>query len=577
MDDDRRTMAYDGHPPEVPAVDPEHVPTRREEAVPELPRDQRPTALEHDHDAVRSRVEAAVAATESSTRETQVDPMLGTTIGGRFQVVSRIGAGGMGVVYRARQLGMDRDVAIKMLHRELAHDEKVVSRFKIEALAVSRLNHPNTIRIFDFGQLDDGTLYFAMEFLEGSSLERALRDGVFSARRTLHVVRQIAHSLTEAHDKGIVHRDLKPDNVYLTRVGGDADFVKVLDFGVAKLREADKRQGTLTQAGMIFGTPRYMAPEQCRSMAVDHRADVYAIGVMAYEMLTGQAPFDAENPLGILIKHVQEPPRSLAEIRPDVEVPDEVEALVMRCLAKVPGERFQTASELAAEVGVLEAKLAGRYEHVVFVEGPRRPTTAVQQEARTMIGSRLPRWRWKAWAVLGALALAGVIAAGLWMAGVLGPGSDPRTSGEGGSPPSAMSAPSVPAPVPAPAASPATAAPVADQPTTVSLRFESEPAGAEVVRDGEVLGVTPLARTFPADAQVGMFLLRKAGFVEREVSAAMDRDASISVALKALPATRVRPAAVSPSAGTPAAPAAPKPKPSDDGMGRIGDLKKMEF
>lgn len=567
MDEDRKTVGYDdaaGAPPEPPPSDQRG--TRREPLTP-LPPDQRATASDH-HDAVRSRVEAAVAALDRPTTTTQVDPMLGTTIGGRFEITSRIGAGGMGIVYRARQLGMDRDVAIKMLLKELAHDAKVVQRFKIEALAVSRLNHPNTIRIFDFGQLDDGTLYFAMEFLDGVSLERALRtDTAFPARRTLHVIRQIAQSLTEAHEKGIVHRDLKPDNVYLTRVGGDQDFVKVLDFGVAKLREADQRQGTLTQAGMIFGTPRYMAPEQCRSMAVDHRADIYAIGVMAYEMLTGKAPFEAENPLGILIRHVQEPPKPLAEIRPDVEVPEEVEALVMKCLAKAPDDRFQTAQELAADIGRVESKLAGRYEHVVFVQGPRRPTTAIRQEAPTVAGTRVaPRRRTGLWAGLAAgLAAAGL--AGVWALGGFGTASVPQDPTAAVAPPVAVAP--APAPAPAPEQPPA-------KPATVSLRFESDPAGAEVVRDGQVLGVTPLARTFPAGDDAVTFVVRKAGFAERTVQANLARDGSFSVALKALPVARSRPATQPAPGATPAPAPAPAKKP-DDGMGRVGDLKKMGY
>lgn len=363
-------------------------PSDRGETQPEttsrVPFDEKMTASEQND--VQARVEAAVESVQTEVEKRTGDPLLGSLVGDRFQVTSRIGTGGMGVVYKARQAGMDRWVAVKVLLKELTHDEKVIKRFKIEALAASRLTHPNTIRIYDFGITHEDVLYIAMEFLDGTSLERALhRESPMSTRRTLHILKQIGSSLVEAHEKGIVHRDLKPDNIFLTHVDGDQDFVKVLDFGVAKLREADKTQGTLTQAGVIFGTPRYMAPEQCRSVAVDQRADLYAMGVIGYECLTGSAPFDAESPLSILIQHVQEAPKPLPSMRPDIEVPEDVESLVMRCLEKKPDRRFDNAKELVAEVNRLEAKLAGRYERVVFVSGPRKVTAPGREasEAKT--------------------------------------------------------------------------------------------------------------------------------------------------------------------------------------------------
>lgn len=319
-------------------------------------------------DDVEARIEAAVSAVGGPENH-GVDPLIGKLIGGRFEVISRLGAGGMGVVYRARQVGIDRIVAIKTLLKDRATDEKVVARFKNEARAVSRLNHPNTIRIFDFGQMDDGTLYFAMELLEGRSLDKAIRqDAPLSARRTLHIMSQMADSLAEAHSKGIVHRDLKPENVYLSQVGDDPDFVKVLDFGVARMREQDSSQGTMTQAGVIFGTPRYMAPEQARTMAVDARADIYALGIIWYELLTGQTPFEADNPLAILMKHIQDPVPPMSVTRPDVAVPAEVEELVFKCLEKSPERRFQSAASLAVELRSTLDRLDGRFERVVFVE-----------------------------------------------------------------------------------------------------------------------------------------------------------------------------------------------------------------
>jgi serine/threonine-protein kinase len=541
-----------------------------------------------DHHDVQARVEAAVAATECGPSSLPgVDPMLGRVVDGRFEILARIGAGGMGIVYRARQVGIDRTVAVKMLLRELAHDEKVIKRFKVEALAVSRLNHPNTIRIFDFGQADDGTLFFAMEFLDGSSLDDALRrDKTFSARRTMHVLKQIAASLVEAHEKGIVHRDLKPDNVYLTRVGDDVDFVKVLDFGVAKLREADKRQGTVTQAGTIFGTPRYMAPEQCRSMAVDHRADIYALGVIAYEMLVGHAPFDAENPLAILIQHVQEPPPSLAEARPDVEVPDEVEALVLKCLEKSADRRFQNASQLVSAISEIEAHLAGRFERVVYVQGPRQTlATQSRQEAETMAGvmparvGHRARWAWLAAVLMVAFSGIGIA---LWTSGILGPSTQEPVQA---SQVPELVAPQVPVVV-------QQAPPLV--PASVSIRFSSDPDGAEIVQRGRVLGVTPLVADVSFGRASESFTFRKGGYVDALVDTVPDRDGAVSVSLKkaagrlrtpaqlggvdlssggapspvAAPSTAAAPA----PAASPAVVAPPLPK-KDDGPARVRDLK----
>lgn len=534
-----------------------------------VPPDRRTTAA--DPLDIQARVEAAVAATESDESSPREDLLLGTVVGHRFEIVSRIGAGGMGVVYKARQLGMDRWVAVKMLLKELAHDDKVVKRFKVEALAASRLTHPNTIRIYDFGQTEDANLYIAMEFLEGQSLERALRrEGPLPARRVLHILRQIAASLSEAHSKGIVHRDLKPDNIFLTTVNGDPDFVKVLDFGVAKLREADRRQGTLTQAGVIFGTPRYMAPEQCRSLAVDHRADLYALGVIAYEALTSVPPFDAESPLAILIQHVQEPPKPLAVVRPDVEIPEEVERLVMRCLEKVPERRFQDAAELQAEVARIEAALAGRCERVVFVEGPRQ--VPVSDTAKTALntvpvedlgaGGRKRRGA-SAWWIAAGVAGIGV-GLGVWNAGWFLP-SRVETAPDV---PVASGAPAMPDP------GPATPAPIV--PRKVVVRFVSEPAGARVLDGDQVLGETPFSREFEVDPAVRQFRFVLEGFQPAGAALALDRGGEVAVTLK--PVATAPPKSRPPKASAPPKPpdATPAP-PKEEAPSRLGDLKRTPF
>lgn len=294
------------------------------------------------------------------------DPLLGRTIANRFVVESKIGAGGMGAVYRARQLGMDRDVAIKVLLHEFATNATIIKRFHMEALAVSRLQHPNTIRIFDFGQTEDKQLFIAMEFLRGRSLEHELRaHKSLAVNKVLHVISQVCGSLSEAHDKGIIHRDLKPDNIFLCPVGKDENYAKVLDFGVAKLKAEDHRQGTLTQAGMVFGTPKYMSPEQSRSASTDARSDIYALGVIMYEMITGRAPFEADNPLSILIMHVQEPIKPFDVVRPDLLIPAALQRTVYRCLEKHPDKRFESVQQLGDELEAIAKALDSTFDRVV--------------------------------------------------------------------------------------------------------------------------------------------------------------------------------------------------------------------
>ena len=278
-----------------------------------------------------------------SKKKKKVDPLLGTVIGGRYRIQSKLGQGGMGVVYKGRQEAVERDVAIKILLHALVEDETLVQRFHLEARAASRLSHPNTITIYDFGQHEE-LLYIAMEYLDGQPLNEPLKQGPMPPARVLHIIMQTLRSLSEAHKKGIVHRDIKPDNIYLTEMGGVQDFVKVLDFGVAKIKTTGEK--TLTKAGMIFGTPKYMSPEQARSQNLDARSDVYAIGVMMYQMLMGRVPFDADDHVTILLKHVTEPPPPFEGVRSDLHVPKEFQDVVFRAMEKDVKNRYQSADEM---------------------------------------------------------------------------------------------------------------------------------------------------------------------------------------------------------------------------------------
>ena len=278
------------------------------------------------------------------------DPYLGRDIAGQFRVIEKIGSGGMGAVYKAEQPEMRRFVAIKILHKRYLARTDLVTRFKREARAMSHLSHPNTARVFLYGQLDDGACYFIMEYLEGRNLAQTIRrEGPMDPHRAINIMIQASGALEEAHRGGIVHRDLKPENIFLTSQGGIEDFPKVLDFGLAKVSERQMRPGSLilTQDGMVFGTPEFMSPEQARGETLDGRSDIYSLGIILYELLTGKLPFDANQPMEYIQKHIKAPPIALSERCPDRSYPDGLEAVLMRSLAKKPEQRFQTAADFA--------------------------------------------------------------------------------------------------------------------------------------------------------------------------------------------------------------------------------------
>ncbi len=394
---------------------------------------------------------------ESTTAEVHadsLDPLIGQTIDGRFRIVEVIGKGAMGKVYRAVQLPLNRAVAIKLLDSRYGagKDESFKQRFLVEAALTSKLNHPNTVRVLDYGSTRDGLFFLAMEYLDGETLEKLLTKGPLPWHRVLSIGQQMARALREAHELGVVHRDLKPGNVVLLHADDDADFVKVLDFGLVKsFVEGHELEGrAITQQGMLMGSPPYMAPEQGEKNRADPRSDIYSLGTMLFEMLTGKPPFSGGGALEVILKHVHQPVPAIVAPSKFEAVPEALQAIVMRCLAKSPMDRFQAMDELLIalqDVPVpsrnVEPEAQPKTEAAVPVTLPPPQPVVVMAPA--------PPSRGPSVLLVGGFFVAAV-------AGVLGTWAAVK-----------------------PAA-----------PTKLVFHVESNPIGADVVVEGKKLGVTPI-------------------------------------------------------------------------------------
>ncbi len=319
---------------------------------------------------------AASKKERPSTRPGGPESLVGAVLGGRYLIERLIGEGGMGAVYQAEHMHMHKRLAVKVLHPEMGRLPEVVARFEREAMAAAHIEHPNVAAATDFGKLDDGSFFLVLEYVEGESLRDAAGSGRLSLDRALYIARQMASALARAHSIGIVHRDLKPENVMLVTRDGKPDFVKVLDFGIAKVPigelGVDSRVPgqALTQLGMVYGTPEYMAPEQALGQPVDARADLYSLGVILFEMVTGTRPYQHESKVTLLGMHVTAPIPRMRDRAPDLEIPASLDAIVSRLLAKEAAARFADAAEL---IRALEA-----CEETTLHDGDARPSSSLR-------------------------------------------------------------------------------------------------------------------------------------------------------------------------------------------------------
>ncbi len=329
-----------------------------------------------------------------------VDVLLGTTFEGRYRIEAAIGRGGMGTVYRATQLPVGRPVALKVMLTSMASDMRAVARFQQEARAIAALKHPNVVRLIDFGTTDEGASYLVMEFLEGESLQTLLtREAPLAPERAQGFLQQVLEVLVEAHDGAIVHRDLKPENLFVQAIPGKRDYLRVLDFGLAKMAAGDD-QGRLTGTNAIVGSPRYMSPEQCSGQEISPQTDLYSLGVIGYEMLSGRVPFNQTSTNALLLAHVGEVPRPL-ELGPNPQA-QRLGALVMRCLAKDPAARPASAADALAMLTATTASASsdvhpprpGVLPHsaATQVEAPGLDTDISTSPTRAESSRTRPRW-----------------------------------------------------------------------------------------------------------------------------------------------------------------------------------------
>lgn len=286
----------------------------------------------------------------STLRSDQTGDLIGSVIADRYHIEKKLGEGGMGAVYLGEHVRMGRKSAIKVMTQAMANDPEAIARFNREAANAARINHHNVCGIYDFGETDDGTIYLAMEFIEGEALSDVLkREGALDPHRAADILEQTGAALQAAHDLGIVHRDLKPDNIMIAKGRDGKDLVKVVDFGIAKAMGGEEGQ-KVTKTGLVVGTPEYMSPEQLSGDVLDGRSDIYSLALVLYRMLTGTLPFQADSAQETMIKRLTDEPLKLSEVRPDIQFPPRLQEVLDHALQRMPADRYDSAAKFAADV-----------------------------------------------------------------------------------------------------------------------------------------------------------------------------------------------------------------------------------
>ncbi len=483
------------------------------------------------------------------------DALIGTIVDGRYRIGEQIGEGGMGVVYKALHVTLNKTLALKVLRGEMAKDPEVVQRFIQEAQAATSIGHENIIDISDFGRLPDGTVYFVMEYLSGSPLNQLIkRGGSIPVSDAVTIVRQIGSALGAAHLRGIVHRDLKPDNVYLVTRGEQSTYVKVLDFGIAKVGGASNK---LTRTGMVFGTPHYMSPEQAAGQSVDARTDIYALGVIMYEMFTGRVPFDADTFMAVLTKHMFEQPAPMNAPGAG-RMLGAIEQITLRALEKKPENRYQTMQELVDDLervvgGGLPKPSGANTGATAALADALEPRTRSEMNLEAQMGGQLRaplhphRWLYAGGGVLFSLIVLSVV---FWSLRGDESGATLRSDA-----PPQVPAPPPALPVPAAHESPAVVpqgVPAPSAASTGALRVTTEPEGAAIVMDGAIMGHTPAQ--LPRFEGSRMLELRLDGFFPENVRISANSPEQLHVRLRRrTPGAAVRsPAAAASKAPLPA-------------------------
>ncbi len=473
-----------------------------------------------------------------------VDPLLGQTLVGRYLIQKKLGEGGMGAVYQATHNLLEKQVALKVLHGELARKPDLVERFMQEAKAASRIRHENVIDISDFGTTPEGLVFFAMELLTGHDLHEEITRARLASQllpweRSKRIFLQICAALAAAHGLGIIHRDLKPENIYLVEFLGEPDFVKLLDFGIAKQTEVAEGDRKLTRTGMLFGTPEYMSPEQARGEVIDPRVDVYAMGCILFQLVTGRVPFEADNFMGVLSLHLTEPPAVIPpEVFDSIGAPRALAAVIDKALAKDRNQRFSSIDELVRAVRLTSGdKATGPAIAQPSVPAPAS-TTALGRAKPEWTGNLSipetdftaapPRARSKLPAMLGAIAL---IAGAAGIAGYVASRARGDTAHSARA--SGSQVATVATPTPVPETPPVAAIAVPPAPAEPALAFEwaeirldSVPSGADVtdLTSGKVIGRTPLPFKVRPSHAARQFELHRKDYVDTVIELIPDRE-----------------------------------------------------